>query len=80
MIAKQVIITKDYLVDEATNVGIWNGEYAVFDENGAWTPIDACAVARKYLEAALVIPPEFAAVRDCLEQRKLAYLHCLGQI
>ena len=79
MIGKQVTVTYDYVVDEATKIAIFDGEFVKFDtsvdENGAeviadtFAPIDACAVADEYLAKNIRIPDEFAPARECIQSR-----------
>lgn len=77
MIAKTVTVTFDYMVDEATNVGVLDGKYVKFvqetAEDGAVSektvdmlPAD---VMNEYVAAQIRIPDEFADVREAVQTK-----------
>lgn len=73
MIAKTVTVTFDYMVDEATNIGVLDGKYVKFavDEAGVESnaPILPADVMNEYVAAQIRVPDEFAAVREAVQTK-----------
>ena len=78
MIARQVIVTTDWSVDEQTCVGrCANGEYAQFgavaegeyDPNAVPAAMLPAAVMDAYVAAQVRIPDEFTEVREAVQTK-----------
>ena len=78
MIAKPVVVTYDYIVDEQTNIGLCNGAYAKFAapdvENEA--PVESVPMAilpadvmNEYVAAQIRVPDEFVEVREAVQTK-----------
>ena len=75
MIAKPVVVTYDYVMDEQTKVAVCNGEYVQFSEVTAedgsvsekYAPILVADAVNVYVAAQLRVPDEFAEVREAVQ-------------
>ena len=75
MIAKPVVVTYDYVMDEQTKIAVCDGKYVKFSEvvaedgsvsekYDALLPAD---VMNEYVAAQIRVPDEFAEVRDAVQ-------------
>lgn len=77
MIAKPVVVTYDYVMDEATKIAVCNGEYVKFTETVAedgavsesYAPILVADAMNEYVAAQIRVPDEFTAVREAVQTK-----------
>lgn len=77
MISKPVVITYDYVMDEATKVAVCDGKYIKFIEETAedgtvvekYDALLPADVMNEYVAAQIRIPDEFAEAREAVQTK-----------
>lgn len=77
MIAKPVTVTYDYIMDEATKIGVLDGKYVKFIEETAEdgsvsekiVDMLAADVMNEYVAAQIRVPDEFIEVREAVQTK-----------
>lgn len=71
MIAKPVVVTYDYVMDEATKIAVCKGEYVKFTEaedgSESYAPILVADAMNEYVAAQIRVPDEFPEVREAVQ-------------